>query len=177
MDLTKVLPFYYDQNVTMQTLQGVLSQETDQMEKALNDSVSECFPTTALVLLSRYEKIFDLQVDASKSPGFRRERIKAKIAGIGTATKEMIKQVARSYSNGEVDVIEDNEHSCFTIRFIGTLGIPGNMAGLKLTIEEIKPAHLAVDYEYLYNTWKNMEVATWNSVAAYTWEGVRTAKL
>jgi hypothetical protein len=76
-----------------------------------------------------------------------------------------------------VEVIEDPANSRFTIRFVGTIGIPGNIADLKLTIEEIKPAHLAVDYEYLYNTWKNMEVATWNSVAAYTWEGVRTAKL
>lgn len=37
-----------------------------------------------------------------------------------------------------MEVIEDNANSRFVIRFVGTLGIPGNMADLKLTIEEIK---------------------------------------
>ena len=89
----------------------------------------------------------------------------------------MIEDVSRSYSNGEVEVIEDNKNSRFVVRFVGTLGIPGNMADLKLTIEEIKPAHLAVEYEYIYNTWEAGSVATWGRAESYTWEEIRTVKL
>ena len=89
----------------------------------------------------------------------------------------MVKNVASSYSNGEVEVIEDTAHYRFVIRFVGMLGIPGNMADLKLTIEEIKPAHLMVEYEYIYNTWENVEVLTWEQAAAYTWEEIRTVNL
>ena len=89
----------------------------------------------------------------------------------------MIEDVSRSYSNGEVEVIEDNGNSRFVVRFVGTLGIPGNMTDLKLTIEEIKPAHLMVEYEYIYNTWENVGKLTWNEASAYTWEEIRTVKL
>ena len=48
---------------------------------------------------------------------------------------------------------------------------------LELTIEEIKPAHLMVEYEYIYNTWENVGKLTWNEASAYTWEEIRTVKL
>ena len=177
MDLTKVLPSYYDQNVSMQTLQRILSQVTDDLEEGLSSTISECFVSTAAKLLPRYENLLGLAVDVSKSEEFRRERIRAKISGAGTTTKQMIEDVSRSYSNGEVEVIEDNGNSRFVVRFVGALGIPGNMTDLKLTIEEIKPAHLMVEYEYIYNTWENVGKLTWNEASAYTWEEIRTVKL
>lgn len=177
MDLTKVLPSYYDQNVSMQTLQRILSQVTDDLEEGLSSTISECFVSTAAKLLPRYENLLGLAVDVSKSEEFRRERIRAKISGAGTTTKQMIEDVSRSYSNGEVEVIEDNGNSRFVVRFVGTLGIPGNMTDLKLTIEEIKPAHLMVEYEYIYNTWENVGKLIWNEASAYTWEEIRTVKL
>lgn len=177
MELIKLLPDYYEKNVTMQTLQGLLSEVTDDLEKGLSSTISECFASTASGLLSRYEQLLGLEVDVSKSDSFRRERIRAKISGVGTTTKEMVKNAASSYSNGEVEVIEDTSHYRFVIRFVGMLGIPGNMADLKLTIEEIKPAHLAVEYEYIYNTWNNVSALTWDQAAAYTWEGIRTVNI
>lgn len=177
MDLIKLLPDYYEKNVTMQTLQGLLSEVTDDLEKGLSSTISECFASTASGLLSRYEQLLGLEVDVSKSDSFRRERIRAKICGVGATTKEMVKNVASNYSNGEVEVIEDTSHYRFVIRFVGMLGIPGNMADLKLTIEEIKPAHLAVEYEYIYNTWNNVSALTWDQAAAYTWEGIRTVNI
>lgn len=177
MDLTKVLPPYYDQNVSMQTLQKILSQVTDDLENGLSSTISECFVSTASKLLTRYENLLGLAVDVSKSEEFRRERIRAKISGAGTTTKQMIEDVSRSYSNGEVEVVEDNGNGRFIVRFVGMLGIPGNMADLKLTIEEIKPAHLMVEYEYIYNTWEDANVLTWEAALAYTWEEIRTVKL
>ena len=109
-------------------------------------------------------------MDVSKPDDFRQERIRAKISGVGTTTKEMVKNVASSYSNGEVEVIEDAAHYRFVIRFVGILGIPGNMADLKLTIEEIKPAHLVVEYEYIYNVWSDVEMLTWEQAVARTWK-------
>lgn len=177
MELIKLLPDYYEKNVTMRTLQGLLSEATNELENGLSSTISECFVSTASGILSRYEQLLGLEVDVSKPDSFRRERIRAKISGAGTTTKEMVKNVASSYSNGEVEVIEDTSHYRFVIRFVGMLGIPGNMADLKLTIEEIKPAHLAVEYEYIYNTWENVKVLTWEQAAAYTWEEIRTVNL
>ena len=177
MDLMALLPGFYDANETMIRLQSILSSETESLETGLSQTISECFVSTASAMLSRYESIYGLEVDVSKSNMVRRERIKSKIAGAGTTTKQMIINTARSYSNGEVEVIEDNPNSRFTIKFVGTLGIPGNLTDLKLTIEEIKPAHLAVTYEYVYNTWGNVNALTWEQAETYTWEQIRTVNI
>jgi len=177
MELIKLLPDYYEKNETMQLLQKILSARTDELDGYLSAMIGECFLASASATLTRYEKIFGLQVDLKKSDTFRRERITAKISGVGTTTKAMIRDVASRYSNGEVEVIEDNPNSRFIVRFVGTLGIPGNMADLKLTVEEIKPAHLVVEYEYLYNTWTDVSSLTWNNAKAYTWEEIRTVNV
>ena len=39
MELIKLLPEYYDENVTMQTLQSILSKETDDLETGLSDTI------------------------------------------------------------------------------------------------------------------------------------------
>ena len=147
----------YDDNETMKELQGILSTDINTLAANFNETIDECFVETASALLSRYETIYGLEVDVSKSDSFRRERIKAKIRGTGTVTKQMIIDVAKSYSNGEVEVIEDPTNYTFVVKFIGTLGIPANMADLTLTIEEIKPAHLSYTFEYTYLTWDQFE--------------------
>lgn len=177
MDLMTLLPDYYGENETMIRLQSILSAETEKLDTSLSQTISECFVSTASAMLSRYEKLYGLEVDVSKSDAFRRERIKAKITGAGTTTKQMMINTAKSYSNGEVEVFEDNANSRFTIKFVGTLGIPGNMADLKLTIEEIKPAHLAVTYEYVYNTWYNLSALKWEQAGAYSWEQIRMVNI
>ena len=173
LNLMEYLPEYYTGNQTMENLQGLLNGEINKLAGNLEETVDQCFIDTATFLLSRYEKVYGLTVDVTKSDEFRRERIRAKVRGTGTVTKQMIAEAARSYSNGEVAVIEDNENSSFVVKFIGTKGIPANMADLTLTIEEIKPAHLSFTFEYTYNTWKDILHMTWAEAGSFTWDQLR----
>lgn len=177
MELIKLLPSYYDSNETMQLLQNLFSEETDNLEASLSSAISECFIQTASALLTRYEQIFALEVNISKTDAFRRERIMAKISGAGTTTKKMIQDVSSRYSNGEVEVIEDNEHNRFTVKFVGTVGIPENMPDLRITIEEIKPAHLEVIYEYIYNVWDDLNQLTWVQASLHTWDEIKAVNI
>ena len=173
MNLIDLLPDYYENNTTMQELQSIVSNKINDLATDQVTAIDQCFINTTTELLSRYETIFGLSVDVTKSNEFRRERIKAKVAGVGTTTKEMISDVARSYSNGEVEVKEDNANSKFIIKFVGVKGIPGNMADLSITIEEIKPAHLSFEFQYTYNTW-GMISGTWGSKLDVAWDELRT---
>ena len=178
MRLINLLPeTVYEKNETMKQLQDLLSAETERLEEDLSSTITECFMATASRCLTRYEQILGLAVDVSKSDTYRRERISAKISGAGTTTKAMLIDTASRYSNGAVEVIEDAADSKITIKFVGTVGVPGNMADLKLTIEEIKPAHLAVEYEYIFNTWDGCGALTWEQAADYTWEEIRTVSV
>ena len=157
MDLIELLSPVYNENLTMQELQGILSNKVTDLSSNFDKTINQCFIDTATELLSRYEKIYGLSVDVSKTNQFRRERIKARAKGVGTITKKMLEDVAASYSNGEVEVIENPADYSFIVKFIGTKGIPANMADLTLTIEEIKPAHLAFTFEYTYLTWQEFD--------------------
>lgn len=177
MELIKLLPeTVYENNETMKLLQALLSEEVNRLDDGLSDTIRECFMSTASRCLTRYEQILGLTVDVSKSDIFRRERISAKISGAGTTTKAMLIDTASRYSNGEVEVIEDPANYVFTIKFVGTRGVPENMDNLKLTIEEIKPAHLAVVYEYTYAIWNEVSGLTWDAASMYNWNELRTVK-
>lgn len=173
VNLIELLPSIYEENETMKGLQDILSSDINSLAGDFDETIDECFVNTATSLLSRYEKIYGLKVDVSKSEAFRRERLRAKTIGIGTVTKQMIMDTAASYSNGEVEVVEHPEKASFTIKFVGTRGIPANMADLTLTIEEIKPAHLSFDFEYVFTTNKALSAFTHSTLSAYTHEQLR----
>ncbi|QHI72904.1 putative phage tail protein [Aminipila terrae] len=167
-NLMELLPPIYENNTTMEELQSILGTKINNLAESFNETIDECFVNTASSLLGRYEKVYGLKVDVSKSDSFRRERIKAKIVGVGTVTKQMIIDTAASYSNGQVEVIENPANYSFKIKFVGTLGMPPNMADLTLTIEEIKPAHLSYTFEYVYNTNNVLAKHTHAQLSAYT---------
>ena len=116
---------------------------------------------------------FGSRVDPAKPTQWRREQILAKIRGTGTVTKEMIKNTAEAFSGGEVDVIEYPEEYRFVVKFIGVRGIPPNMAGFIEALEQIKPAHLAYDFEYTYVTWGMLSSQTWSEIGTMTWDELK----
>ncbi len=173
MDLMELLPTTYEENNTMKELQGILSSKLNLLASNQEKLLNQCFIDTASDLLSRYERLYGLTVDITKSDTFRRERIKARAKGVGTVTKHMLEDVAASYSNGEVEVIENIADYSFKVKFVGTKGIPANMADLTITIEEIKPAHLSFTFEYTFNTWNDILHMTWEEAGSFTWNQLR----
>ena len=110
MRLIEVLPDYYDDNKTMQEIQGNLSQESDNLEDGLANTLKEIYWTSATGkgLLSRHERIFGIIPDAGKSDRYRREKISAKAAGAATTLVALIRNIAESYTNAAVEIKEDN---------------------------------------------------------------------
>lgn len=177
MKLMEYLPWYYQENGKMRTIQETVELVVKEYEKRQKETLDNCFIQTATSLLSRHERILQLDISGQKENEFRRERLKAKVRGRGATTKQLIQEVAKSFSNGEVEVIEDNKNSCFFVKFVETLGVPANIKDLQITIEEIKPAHLSFDFIYTYNTWNNLETLTWEQAIAHTWEEIRTVRI
>ena len=72
-----------------------------------------------------------------------------------------------------MEVIEHNDKYYFDIKFVGTRGIPSNMTGLKSILEEIKPAHLGINYVFTFATWGEVKKLTWGDLKKMTWDEVR----
>ena len=139
-------------------------EELEQFIKSIEGTLNQFFIDTSDFTLERWERKIGIPVNNSKSEGHRKSAIKSKLKGSGTVTITLIENVASSYNNGEVQVIEDNTNYQFILKFIANDGAPQNLTDLKQAIEDIKPAHLGVIYEYKYITWDKLDLrnVTWD---------------
>lgn len=176
-DLMRYLPMYYESDKgTMYYLQQKgIAPELGKIEYSIEELLAQCFIDTATWGLEYWEYELGLQTDPSKPYERRREIIKAKLRGAGTTTKQMIKNVAEAFSGGEVTVEEEPEQARFILRFVGTVGIPPNMAGLTKAIEDIKPAHLAYEYAFTWSWWDNLtdKNLTWDEASTHSWDDIK----
>lgn len=176
MTLLEYLPSCYG-GPEIRAIQGALDVQAEKLLAARDGLMEQLNVETATWGLSTWEKALGLRTDVSKDLEYRRSRIKSKLRGQGTTTVAMIQNVAESFSNGQVDVLEHPAEYRFDIKFTGTIGIPPNMEDLTAAIEEIKPAHLAYDYIIIFRTWEMVAGMTWNEAAAYTWDQLREGAL
>jgi uncharacterized protein YmfQ (DUF2313 family) len=168
-NLLDFLPKYYTESDEVIAIQNGFQIESEILRTAQEDLLNQLFVETATWGLTYWEKYLGIQVDISKDIAYRRSNIIAKIRGSGTTTIDLIKTVASSYSNGEVEIMEHPSNYSFEIKFTGTRGIPPNMEDLQYAIERIKPAHLTVTYTFTYNTWGMVSDYLWSDVSNKTW--------
>ena len=172
-DLMKYLPEYYQGVPEMEQLQASAGTECGELVFAIADSNGQKNLESATWGLSRWERMLALTTDTDKSYATRREMIKAKLRGNGTTSPEMIQRTAYAFSGGDVEVVEVPGAYSFEVRFVGTLGIPANMAGLIQIMEEIKPAHLDYTFVFSYTWWDSIKALTWNTAHSRTWNELR----
>jgi len=177
MELIDLLPDYYRNSSEVVTLQGAYQHWTDGLKAARDDFVAQLNVASATWGLKQWETALGLKTDVSKSYEYRRTRIMSKMRGQGTTTKKMIQNVAESFSNGTVSIIEYNSENRFEIKFTGTIGVPPNMDDLTAAIEEIKPAHLAYSYVYIFRTYAQLAGFTHTQLKAYSHKTLREGDL
>lgn len=152
--------------------------EFDQLKTSLADILSQFYVETATWGLDFWEQMLNLQTVEGKPYDERRSRIISKLRGIGTVNVTLVKNVAESFVYGTVDVIDHPETYSFVIKFVDTRGIPINLVDVQAAIEEIKPAHLAVTYEFNYMTWDELDAEniTWDALdaLALSWDNFET---
>lgn len=146
-NLIEYIPIYERKSKVYNELIKAYEEELYKKHLYLDDILNQVNVDTATWGLDIYEKELNIKKDISKSYEERRSLIKSKLRGIGKVDKALIKLVADSYTNGHVDVKFDNN---IKIKFNSLYGIPSNLDDLKTAINEIKPAHLRILYEFSY---------------------------
>lgn len=149
--LKSYIPAYLVEAQSYKVILEAEGSELDNIETNLADVLQQLYVETATEEgLTRWEEFVGLSSYAGKPLDQRRSRIISKLRGMGTVTVQLIQNVAESYVYGHVAVTEHPETYSFTIKFVDDLGVPPNLQDLKDAIEEIKPTHLAIVYEYKY---------------------------
>ncbi|MEC1757368.1 putative phage tail protein [Schinkia azotoformans] len=156
--------------------------EIDTLETVINEVYNQFWFDEATITLPLYEKELAIPIDHNKDISQRRSVIKSKYRGFGKVDRDLIRTVAESYNNGSVLVFygasaysyDTYQPDTFTppypiiIKFVDTKGIPDNIDDLKKVIEDIKPAHLPVIFEFRYMTWNELDETntTWDQLDA-----------
>lgn len=156
---------------------NVIDRETVELtgiNQHIWDVLKQFFVEYATWGLAKWEAVCGIPADVSKPYDQRRSVIKSKLRGAGTVTLEVIKNVADSFENGEINVEENFSKYEVVITFIGKRGRPPNEPDMRNVLREIIPAHLELVFKYTYLTWEEMDAAnlSWETLEALnmTWD-------
>lgn len=149
-EMFSYLPNYYESSRVVRADMESKGAELDTLYRALNETLDQFFVRTATWGLDCWEYELGIGTDQLKPLAQRRALVESKLRGSGQFTGLLVKNVAEAYDGGVVDVAFQPTEWSFTVKFVDTLGIPPNLDDLKALIEEIKPAHLVVEYEFNY---------------------------
>ena len=122
----------------------------------------------------KYERFMELEFDLGLSLQDRRERILFRLLSKRIFSPDNLKEQARIFTNGEIEVTEVFDEYYFIIKFTSIYGIPPNLNNFINFIELNKPAHLGYKIVYSYMTWDEFDGynKTWNAWDSLnlTWE-------
>lgn len=170
------MPGYYRKSKVMNDLVQSIENEFERLKAETALTENQFFVILSDRDIKNHEEDIGLVPDASADIDTRRGRVLSKLRGTGTVTKTMMKNVAASFVNGDIEIIEYPSEYCFAVKFTSKTGVPYNIADIQAMIEEIKPAHLAVEYIFTYRLWQDIldEIQIWTTAKNYSWEWMLT---
>lgn len=151
------IPSFVSEQPENKEIKKVTDIEDKECREFIQDIIHQCFIETATWGLRVWEELYGIPVDANKDIKFRRSVIKSKMRGQSTTTIKNLKNVAESFSNGEVEIIENLDEYTFGIKFVGNRGIPPNMDDLINSLHENIPCYLVYEFIFVYMTWNEFE--------------------
>lgn len=114
--------------------------------------------------VANYERFMELDYKNGWSLQDRKDRIIYTLLSKNIFTTHILKEQAKIFTNGEIEVIEDYGNYSFTIKFTSVVGIPQNLDNFKNFIYINKPAHLNFKIEFRYNTHNQVAYLLHNSL-------------
>lgn len=168
------VPPYLREAEPMKSIVDAAGAETGDFFDSIEDVLNQMYVPTATWGLANWESFLDLGTDESESYANRRSVIISKLRGVGTFTRAMVLNAAESFENGSIEITEYAKLGYFKVKFVSTRGLPPNFSAFQAWIEDIKPAHLGVEYEFVYMTWNEFDAfnKTWTQWDALnlTWD-------
>lgn len=157
MKLLDYLPEYLKDIKEIKAIMDTEDVEVDELRTAIQDVLDQKFIDTATKGLEFWERELGVPINPNLTYAERRSKIKSKIRGIGKVDSNLIKEVADSWTNGDVEVTFDGS---INIKFNNGYGIPSNIEDTKNAINEIVPTHLRVVYLFAYLFIADVEAMT-----------------
>ena len=124
--------------------------------------------------INEWEKWFELSYQPAWTLEDRIDRLIYTFNSRGFFTPNFLKEQAKIFTNGEIDITELFSSYHFIIQFTSMIGTPPNIENFREMININKPAHLTYDILFRYRTWEELKPFKWETLKAYTWEEARS---
>ncbi|WP_462351024.1 putative phage tail protein [Fusobacterium varium] len=122
--------------------------------------------------ISRWEKFMKLKPMENYTLKDRIERVIYTIQAKGIFTPSFLKEQAKIFTNGEIDITENFNEYHFIISFTSVIGIPPNIDNFKEMVDLNKPAHLTYEIRIRYRTWGELSPYKWEELEPFTWDEI-----
>nr|WP_286674019.1 putative phage tail protein [Clostridium sp. ZBS2] len=142
------VPFFISQIKEFAKIYDLEQDEIEKLTLNIRDLLNQCFVETSTWGIKYWEDFLNIVPDDSKSIESRRSNVLARLRGEGTTSKEVIKQIAKSFIN-DVEVKEKNENYSFEVYLKSRDGFSKMLELLYSAVEEVKPAHLKAKYKLI----------------------------
>lgn len=126
----------------------IQQEEIDKLNQDIKEAFSQFFVYRATWGIQDWETFLNIIIDNSKTLEERQATVIAKLRGQGTSTVEQIKNVCLAFVDN-VEIVEHNPESYFDTNVILNGELPYTLDSMYSAIDEIKPAHLDVNYNIL----------------------------
>lgn len=127
--------------------------------------------------VANYERFMELDYKNGWSLQDRKDRIIYTLLSKNIFTPHVLKEQAKTFTNGEIEVIENYNDYSFIIKFTSVVGIPSNLDNFKNFIHINKPAHLNFSIEFRYNTHNQVAYLVHNSLKAKSHKEIYDTRL
>ena len=161
---------YRKDKVTIDLINSLTAKLTS-AENKINDLYKQIFLSYATWYLELKEKEMSVTKKAADITE-RRNYVKTRLLGVGTATKEMLESTVNSVS-GVTVVISFKDmtvHMDFIFAENNKL-----ITFSKNTLAEIIPYHLDFDISYKHIKWEEPKKVTWGMLKNYTWGEIKNS--
>lgn len=151
----------------------VTQAQIEDIEIKITDIKKNMFLNGATWGIDIFEKELNIEYTEDKTIDERKAIISAKWRGSGKLTLELIRDTVKAYTTNVVNV---HFNGTIVIDFSDKIGMPSDIKSLMNSIEEIKPAHLGVDYIFKFRTWGELKQFNWARLNNFTWQKVKESE-
>jgi hypothetical protein len=135
----------------------IVGKQLDNIESSVLDLEKQFSIKTCTWGLEIYEKEYNVSVSPGATTEERRSNAMAKARGGRGTNPSVIKSIAESYINGEVDIDENFPNYEVKVTFIGERGVPSNLDDIKEALRANVHGHLVLTYKFTYLIWSELD--------------------
>lgn len=169
--MIEMLPYYYRKSQLVKDIYDVVQKVLDKVSDEIKSEDLQLFITTTDDFTLHEKDVGLAEITADNET--KRARVIARLQGNNLLTKSELERLIMIYDKTGCTITEDFANYTVNILFSGRTGKPYNFEQIQYAVEEVRPAHIQIEYAFEKNTWEDLRLKlnTWGNAMSLTWGG------